>query len=120
MRAPPWTSTTAPSHRTIRISRSRLSLLRRCRTAATIRPRTPDRPQTYRRIQPLALPRGRPYYDGLSLVLAQKQAIRRWRTPRHPEYVTLAKRTRTFYDTVGWRRKAFGRIYSGRGIFLRR
>jgi len=81
------------------LTRSRLRLLRRCRTAATVRPRTQDRPQTHRRIRPIALPRGNaPTHDGLSLVLAQQQAIRRWRAPRHPEYVTLAKRTRTFYD----------------------
>ena len=42
--------------------------------------------------------RGRPYYYGLSLVLAQQQAIRLWRISRHPEYVTLARRTCTFYD----------------------
>jgi len=44
--------------------------------------------------------RERPYCDGLSLELAQ-QAIRRWRGPRLPEYATLARRTRTFYDR-GW------------------
>ena len=42
--------------------------------------------------------RGRPYYDGLSLVLVQQQAIRRWREPRHPEYSTLARHIRSFYD----------------------
>jgi len=41
--------------------------------------------------------RGRPYYDGLSLELAQ--AIHCWRLPRQPEYGTSARGTRTFYDT---------------------
>ena len=70
--------------------------------------------------------RGRPYYDGLSLVLAQQQAIRRWRTPRYPEYVTLARRTRTFYDRQ-WDGKgkplavsiaAAGFFYDGRSKYL--
>jgi len=57
-----------------------------------------DRPPTYRQILPLALPRCNDPTTTDSLTLAQQQAIRRWRTPRHPEYVTLARRTRTFYD----------------------
>ena len=59
--------------------------------SANIPPDSPPRPPE----------RGRLYYDGLSLALAQQQATRRWRAPRHPEYVTLARRTRTFYDR-GW------------------
>jgi len=31
-------------------------------------------------------------------VVAQEQAIQRWRLPRHPQYGTLARRTRTFYQ----------------------
>ena len=45
--------------------------------------------------------RGRPYYDGLSLALSQEQAIQRWRLPRRPEYGTLARHTRTFYQDPG-------------------
>jgi len=43
--------------------------------------------------------RERPYFDGASLELAQ-QAIQHWRLPRHPEYGTLARRTRSFYREV--------------------
>ena len=87
-------------HKQIWISPSRLSLLlRRCQTAATVQPpRTRDRPQTYRRILSLALPLGNEHTTTDTLVLAQEQAIRPWRGPRHPEYSTLAKRTRNFYD----------------------
>jgi len=35
---------------------------------------------------------------GLSLERAQEQAIQRWELPRRPEYGTLTKRTRTFYQ----------------------
>jgi len=42
--------------------------------------------------------RERVHYDGFSLGLAQQHPIRRWRGPRHPEYSTLARRTRSFYD----------------------
>ena len=45
--------------------------------------------------------RGRPYYDGLSLRLAQEQAIHCWQLPRRPEYGTLTKRTRSFYQDPG-------------------
>ena len=38
------------------------------------------------------------YYTGLSLEMAQEQAIQRWELPRRPEYGTLTKRTRTFYQ----------------------
>jgi len=38
------------------------------------------------------------YYTGLSLERAQEQAIQRWELPRRPEYGTLVKRTRTFYQ----------------------
>jgi len=30
--------------------------------------------------------------------MAQEQAIQRWELPRRPEYGTLTKRTRTFYQ----------------------
>jgi len=56
-------------------------------------------PQTYRRIQPLALSRvGNTYYDGLTFLTALQQAIQRWELPRRPEYGTLARRIRTFYQ----------------------
>jgi len=43
------------------------------------------------------------YYDGLTLLTAQEQAIQRWQLPRRPEYRTLAKRIRTFYqETARW------------------
>jgi len=45
--------------------------------------------------------RRRPCYDGLSLALAQEQAIQRWQLPKRPEYGTLPKRTRTFYQDPG-------------------
>jgi len=38
------------------------------------------------------------YYTGLSLERAQEQAIQRWELPRRPEYGTLVKRTRTYYQ----------------------
>ena len=100
MCAPTWTSTVAPSRRGIRISRSRLRLiLRRCRTATTVQQQIRgERPPTCRQILPLAFPRGNGHTTTDSLALAQQQAIRHWRAPRHAEYVTLAKRTRTFYD----------------------
>ena len=71
-------------------ARSKLSLLlRRCLTpapAATVSPRQNlQGPQTYRRIQPLALSKvGNPYYDGCTLLTAQEQAIQRWELPRRP------------------------------------
>ena len=37
------------------------------------------------------------YYDGLTLLTAQEQAIQRCELPKRPEYGTLAKRIRTFY-----------------------
>jgi len=40
------------------------------------------------------------YYDGLTLLTAQEQAIQRWELPRRPEYGTLAKRIRTFYQEI--------------------
>ena len=43
------------------------------------------------------------YYDGLTLLTSQEQAIQRWELPRRPEYGTLAKRIRTFYqETARW------------------
>jgi len=45
--------------------------------------------------------RGRPYFEGVSLELAQQLAIQRWQLPRRPEYWTLARPTRTFYQTEG-------------------
>jgi len=43
------------------------------------------------------------YYDGLTLLTVQEQAIQRWELPRRPEYGTLAKRIRTFcQETARW------------------
>jgi len=73
-------------------TRSKLFLLlRRCLTkapAATVSPRQNlQGQQTHRRIQPLDLSKQRnPYYDGLTLLTAQEQAIQRWELPRRPEY----------------------------------
>jgi len=44
--------------------------------------------------------RGRPYFNSVSLKLVH-QTIHSWRLPRHPEYGTLARRTRTFYQDPG-------------------
>ena len=38
------------------------------------------------------------HYDGLSLELAREKGIHRWESPWRPEYGTLARRTRTFYQ----------------------
>ena len=45
--------------------------------------------------------RGRSYYDELSLRLAQEQAINYWQLHRRPEYGTLTRRTRSFYQDPG-------------------
>jgi len=81
-------------------ARSKLGLLlRRCLTPAPAATVSPEGLQTYRRIQPFALSKvGNPYYDGLTLLTAQEQAIQRWELPRRPEYGTLARRIRTFYQ----------------------
>jgi len=43
------------------------------------------------------------YYDGLTLLTAQEQAIQQWELPKRPEYGTIAKRIRTFYrETARW------------------
>jgi len=97
MCAPPWSSTMAPSHPTIRITRSRLSLLRRCRTAAVATVR-PQGPQTYRRTQPRALPKGDGPTTMDSLRLADEQAIHCWQLSRRPEYGALTRRTRSYQD----------------------
>jgi len=39
-----------------------------------------------------------PYYDRLTLLTAQEQAIQRWELPRRPEYGTLARLISTFYQ----------------------
>jgi len=39
-----------------------------------------------------------PYHEGLSLASARQQAIQHWNIAKHPEYGTLARRTRTFYQ----------------------
>jgi len=39
-----------------------------------------------------------PYHEGLSLASAREQAIQHWNLPKRPEYGTLARRTRTFYQ----------------------
>jgi len=47
--------------------------------------------------------RGCCHYNGPSLALSREQTIQRWQLPRRPEYGTLAKRTRSFYqDHVLW------------------
>ena len=51
-------------------------------------PRPPERPQPS-------------YYTELSVVNAQEQAIRRWELSRRPEYGTLDRRTRSFYQDPG-------------------
>jgi hypothetical protein len=38
------------------------------------------------------------YHEGLSLASAREQAIKHWNLPKRPEYGTLARRTRTFYQ----------------------
>jgi len=39
-----------------------------------------------------------PYREGFSLASAREQAIQHWNLPKRPEYGTLARRTRTFYQ----------------------
>jgi len=44
-----------------------------------------------------------PYHAGLSLASAREQAIQHWNLPKRPEYGTLARHTRTFYQgPAGW------------------
>jgi hypothetical protein len=95
------TSTMDPSYHHQKKILSRLSLLlRRCLTPATI-----QRPQQnlqglqpYRRIQPLALQNGNGPTAKDSLASAREQAIQHWNLPKRPEYGTLARCTRTFYQ----------------------
>jgi len=61
----------------------------------------PAKPASSADIPPDSASRTPIYYDGLSKQLAQEQAIHRWGLLRHPEYGTLAKRTRFFYQTEG-------------------
>jgi len=90
-------------HQEILIVRSKLSLLLcRClRTATVQRPQqnlqglqTPPDPAP----RPRPPEREWPYHEGLSLASAREQAIQHWNLPKRPEYGTLAKRTRTFYQ----------------------
>jgi len=60
------------------------------RSADILPDRTPRSPE-----------RGRPCYNGLSLSLAQEQATHCWQLPRRPEYGTLTRRTRSFYQDPG-------------------
>ena len=39
-----------------------------------------------------------PYHEGLSLASARELAIQHWNLTKRPEYGTLARRTRTFYQ----------------------
>jgi len=40
-----------------------------------------------------------PYHEGLTMESARRQAIKHWHPPKHPEYGSLARRTRTFYQS---------------------
>jgi len=52
---------------------------------------------------PRALEWESPYHEGLSLASAREQAIQHWNLPKCPEYGTLARRTRIFYqDPAQW------------------
>jgi len=103
-----WMTTTGLTHHqekkksviVIVTARSKLDLLLlRCVTPAPGATVSPRGPQTYRRIQPLALSKvGNPHYDGHTLLTAKEQAIQRWELPRRPEYGTLARRVATFYQ----------------------
>jgi len=39
-----------------------------------------------------------PYHEGLTMESARQQAIQHWHPPKHPEYGSLARRSRTFYQ----------------------
>jgi len=39
-----------------------------------------------------------PYHEGLCMESARQQAIQHWNLPKHPEYGSLARRTRTLYQ----------------------
>ena len=39
-----------------------------------------------------------PYHEGLTMESARQQAIQHWHPPKHSEYGSLARRTRTFYQ----------------------
>jgi len=107
-----WTTTKVPTHNqksviVIVTARSKFSLLlHRCLTpapAATVSPAKPPR-STNIPADPGFRPfqsREPAYYDGLTLLTPQEQAIQRWELPRRPEYGTLAKRIRTFYQETG-------------------
>jgi len=80
-------------------------LLHRCLTPAPATTDSPRQnlqgPQTYHRIQPLALPKGGNVATSrLLLQRVQEQAIQRWELPRRPEYGMLVKRTRTFHQAA--------------------
>jgi len=59
----------------------------------------------------------RSYYDGLSLELAQQQAIRRCRTPRYPQYVTSASRTHTYARGLEGEGKPSAECIAAAGFF---
>jgi len=105
MCAPTWTTTMNTTHhqekKKILTARSNLILLlRRCVTPATIQHPQQNLHglQTYRRIQPLALQNGCGPTTKDSMESARQQAIQHWNLPKHPEYGSLARRTRTFYQ----------------------
>ena len=65
----------------------------------TTPPEKPPRCADNRRIQPLAFQNGNgPTTQGLSLASARELAIQHWNLTKRPEYGTLARRTRTFYQ----------------------
>jgi len=82
-------------------ARSKLSLLlRRCLTPATIQHPQPNLQglQTYRRIQPLALQNGCGPTTKDCLWSLPDNRQYNTNLPKHAEYGTLARRTRTFYQ----------------------